>query len=75
MSAWSPFPACPRGVRAPPGWEGWGRARPSPSLLPPPPLRSLTWCMLPHTARAQASMQASSPEVPQTVTHVFGVGS
>lgn len=67
------FPRLPaRRSRAP--WVG--RVGPRPSLpLPPPPLRSLTWCMLPHTARAQASMQASSPEVPQTVTHVLGVGS
>lgn len=34
-----------------------------------------TWCTVAHTARWQASVQASTVLVPQTVTHVSGVAS
>ena len=34
-----------------------------------------TWCTAVHTARWQASVQASTVLVPQTVTHVLGVAS
>jgi hypothetical protein len=40
-----------------------------------PSFQAGTWCTVVHTARWQASVQASVWLVPQTVTHVSGVAS